>query len=286
MKDIYTALITPFLDDLSIDYNGIDLLLNKLINEGADHFLLCGTTSEASLLKKKERKAIVDYICQRYPHLHLMVGTCSNNTVEVISQINDFSLNQSIEAFLVVVPYYLKPNQNGIFKHFDMIASSTNKDIIIYNIPSRCGVSIDATTVVKLAKKHHNIVGIKQCGDVNMIEEIKKHLTDFKVYIGDDHLLLEGLEKGADGIISVCSHIDFPLIYNICMNQNKQDDEQLKKLSSHLFLEPNPSCVKYVLNKLGYIQYKLRSPFVKVLKQTADVLDTIVDNYKKDLKDI
>ncbi len=286
MINVYTALITPFLDDFSVDYEGLKKVTDKLISEGQRHFLLLGTTGEAALLKEKERKELVKFFSKHYKDVHLIVGISSNSTIDVIREIEEYKLFKNIEAFLIVVPYYLNPNQRGIFKHFDMIASSSEAKIIIYNIPKRTNVRIEKEVVVSLVKKHPNIIGMKQCGYTDDIRYLKNELRGFKIYMGDDHLLLEGLNEGADGIISVCSHIDFKLVKRICDKKDIDDDNKLKELANNIFIEPSPAPLKYVLNKLGYIQNKLRSPFVCVDDNSKKVLDSIVDNYKKDLKHI
>ena len=231
MKEIFTALITPFNTDLTIDYPALYRLMDDLIKKGNKSFLLCGTTGETSTLKLQERKELVEKILERYIDIRVIVGICSNSTIEVIKHIDMYKHDPRIYAFLVIVPYYIKPSQEGLYKHFDLIAASTNKKIMIYNIPSRCGVNIEAETVIRLANKHKNIIGMKQCGDLEMIKTLKESLSQFKVYIGDDHLLLEGLKKRADGIISVASHLDYPLIEKICHDENVFDDRYLKLIS-------------------------------------------------------
>ena len=186
-----------------------------------------------------------------------------------------------IYAYLVIVPYYIKPSQEGIYKHFDLIAASTSKKIMIYNIPSRCGVGIAPSTVIRLANKHKNIIGMKQCGELNDIQTIKEELSQFKVYIGDDHLLLEGLKQRADGIISVTSHLDFQLIEKICKNENIFDDRYLKLISEYVFIEPSPAPIKYILSELGYIQNILRLPLTTISEESQVRLAPLVEKYRK-----
>lgn len=281
MKEIFTALITPFNQDHSIDYPGLYRVIDKLIDEGHRSFLLCGTTGETSTLKLDERKQLVENILEKYPIIRVIVGICSNSTSEVIRHIDMYKEHPNIYAYLVIVPYYIKPSQSGIFKHFDLIASSTTKKIMIYNIPSRCGVAIDVSTVIRLANKHKNIIGMKQCGPLNEIVEIKDALPQFKVYIGDDHLLLEGLKARADGIISVTSHLDYALIEEICKNENIFDDRYLKLISEYVFIEPSPAPIKYILSELGYIQNILRCPLTPIGEDSQAKLTPLIEKYKK-----
>lgn len=281
MKEIFTALITPFNTDQSIDYPGLYRIMDHLINQGNKSFLLCGTTGETSTLKLEERRVLVEKILDKYPSIRVIVGICSNSTSQVIRHIEMYKDHPRIYAFLVIVPYYIKPNQNGIFKHFDLIASSTSKKIMIYNIPSRCGVAIEVNTIIRLANKHKNIIGMKQCGPLEEIHMIKDALPSFKVYIGDDHLLLEGLKERADGIISVSSHLDYPLIEEICKHENIFDDRYLKLISEYVFIEPSPAPIKYILNQLGYIQNILRSPLTTISEESEDKLSPLIEKYKK-----
>lgn len=280
MKEIFTALITPFNADLSIDYPALYRLMDDLIEQGNKSFLLCGTTGETSTLKLNERKELVEKVLDKYDSIRVIVGICSNSTLEVIKHIEMYKDNPRIYAFLVIVPYYIRPSQEGLYKHFDLIASSTKKKIMIYNIPSRCGVNIEADTVIRLAKKHKNIIGMKQCGDLDMIEVLKKNLSQFKVYVGDDHLLLEGLKKRADGIISVASHLDYPLIEKICHDESVFDDRYLKLISEYIFIEPSPSPIKYILSQLGYIQNKLRSPLTPISERSEMKLIPLIEKYR------
>lgn len=281
MKEIFTALITPFNQDLSIDYPGLYRVMDKLIDEGNKSFLLCGTTGETSTLKLDERKQLVENILEKYPHIRIIVGICSNSTSQVIRHIDMYKDNSRIYAYLVIVPYYVKPSQQGIYKHFDAIASSTQKKIMIYNIPSRCGVGIDVQTLIKLANKHKNIIGLKQCGPLEDVKMIKDLLPQFKVYIGDDHLLIEGLKQRADGIISVTSHLDYPLIEKVCEYENIFDDRYLKLISEYIFIESSPAPIKYILSELGYIQNILRLPLTTITEESQVKLSSLIEKYKK-----
>jgi len=281
MKEIFTALITPFLSDQSIDYAGLYRVIDRLIEKGNKSFVLCGTTGETSTLKLDERRVLVEKVLEKYPQMRVIIGICSNSTSQVIRHIQMYKDNPQIYAYLVIVPYYIKPSQEGIFKHFDLIAASTHKNIMIYNIPSRCGVGIEVPTVIRLANKHKNIIGMKQCGALEDISKIKEQLPQFKVYIGDDHLLLEGLKQRADGIISVTSHLDYELIEEICKNENIFDDRYLKLISEYIFIEPSPAPIKYILSQLGYIQNILRLPLTTITEESQAKLSPLIEKYRK-----
>lgn len=284
MKEIFTALITSFNQDHAIDYPGLYRIIDKLLSEGNRSFLLCGTTGETSTLKLEERKILIENILEKYPQIRIIVGICSNSTSQVIRHIDMYKDNPSIYAYLVIVPYYIKPSQEGIYKHFDAIAASTSKKIMIYNIPSRCGVAIEPNTVIRLANKHKNIIGMKQCGPLDDIKLLKDALPQFKIYIGDDHLILEGLKNRADGVISVTSHLDYPLIEEICRNENIFDDRYLKLLSEYVFIEPSPAPIKYILSQLGYIQNILRLPLTVISEESEVKLFPLIEKYRNNLK--
>lgn len=279
-KEIYTALITPFEEDGAIDYGGLSNIIDKLVKEGNTKFVICGTTGEVSTLRLHEKKQLIRYIRYHYPEVDLIVGLSSNSTSEIIRQINELENISDLDTFMVVVPYYNRPNQEGLFKHFDIIASSTSKNIVIYNIPSRCSCEIDNKTIIRLLEKHKNIIGLKQAGDLSTLYQIKEKFPFFKVYIGNDNQLKEGLEYGADGIISVVSHLDYPLIKEIVETRAPFKDAYLKIITKYMFIEPSPAPIKYILYKLGFIQNKLRLPLVPVSKTLEKQLDSIVEKYQ------
>lgn len=279
MKEIYTALITPFNEEGAIDYESLKKLMNHLIQQGNDHFVLCGTTGEASTLRLHEKKQLIRYVRYHYPDIHLIVGISSNSTNDIIRTMQELNTFHNLTTFMVVTPYYNKPSQEGLFQHYHKIAASTDKDIIIYNVPSRTGCDIHDDTICRLISKHKNIIGLKQAGDISGIASLKEQYPDFKVYVGNDNLLKEALDSNADGIISVASHIDYPLIEKICETSDSFLDDYLKILTSYIFKEPSPAPIKYILSKKGLIQNKLRLPLTPVSPKMEKQLDSIVNKY-------
>jgi 4-hydroxy-tetrahydrodipicolinate synthase len=280
MKEVYTALITPFNEEGAIDYEGVKKLIDYLLQLGNDHFLLCGTTGEASTLRFHEKKQYIRYVRYHYPKVHLLVGISSNSTNEVIKEIEELSNIQNLDTFMVVTPYYVKPSQVGLYQHYSKIATTTNKNILIYNVPNRTACEITNDTISHLIKKHKNIVGLKQAGNISGVKELKEKYPTFKIYVGNDHLLKEALEQDVDGIISVVSHVDYLLIERICQTKNAFDDAYLKLLTTFLFFEPSPAPTKYVLSKLGLIQNKLRLPLVPISSDLEETLDAMIEKYK------
>lgn len=279
MKEIYTALITPFDEEGAIDYESLKKLINHLIQQGNDHFVLCGTTGEASTLRLHEKKQLIRYVRFHYPDIHLIVGISSNSTNDSIRTMQELSTIHNLTTFMIVTPYYNKPSQEGLFQHYSKIADNTDKNIIIYNVPSRTASDIHDDTIRRLITKHKNIIGLKQAGDISGISSLKEQYPDFKIYVGNDYLLKEALEAGADGIISVASHLDYPLIENICNTRDPFLDDYLKIVTSYLFKEPSPAPIKYILSKKGLIQNKLRLPLIPASPKLEVQLDCIIKKY-------
>lgn len=272
MFKIYTALVTPFLDNGAIDYLSLDHLLNYLFYVKNTNFVLNGTTGEASALTKKEKKELVTYVLTNYPQGNYIVGINTNCTKDAIEQMNDYQSFDNIEAFMFVVPYYNKPTKTGIEQHFHAIANSTNKDIILYNVPKRTGVTLETDSIIQLISIHPNIIGLKQAGEIGDISLLKSMFPKFKIYLGSDELLEEGLSLGIDGVISVASHV---LYQEMMQASNKKDFDfaLYKRKCQLLFLESSPSPIKYLLYRKGLILNNLRLPLVPVEKTTEELLN-------------
>ncbi|WEV39615.1 4-hydroxy-tetrahydrodipicolinate synthase [Lactobacillus sp. ESL0681] len=268
--EIITAIITPFNDDGSLNYAGLKQLVNHLIAHGSQGFVFGGTTGEVATLTYDEKIALyqkaVEIVAGRVP---IIAGTGSNNTAATIELTQKVSQIAGIDALLVVVPYYNKPNQRGMLAHFTAIADHSDLPIIIYNIPGRTGVTMTNETVLQLAK-HPNIIGVKQCTTTEDLEYLVEHApSDFLVYSGEDKQALVAKVIGAQGIISVASHL-----YGDQMTQMYQAlkagkiaeagswQRLLTPKMDALFLFPSPSGVKAVLNAQGFHTGSCRLPIV------------------------
>lgn len=205
---ILTAMVTPFDDEGNYSSKRTKNLINYLLDNGTEGLLVSGTTGEAPTLSEDEKSQLikdsVKFIDGRVP---LMVGTGSNNTQQTIDYTNKVADIDGVDAALVVVPYYNKPNQKGMIAHFRKVADYSNLPIIIYNIPGRTGVTMEVDTIIELAQ-HDNIIGIKDCTGVENIAKIVENVPeDFLVYSGEDAEALSARVLGGQGIISVASHI-------------------------------------------------------------------------------
>jgi len=278
--DLMTAIITPFDNDEKIDFQALQKLTEHLLSTGSKGFVIGGTTGETPTLTEAEKlelyRKFVEIVDGRVP---IIAGAGSNNTQQTMDFINKLAQIQGIDMALVVVPYYNKPNQRGMIAHFETIAKNSPLPIMIYNIPGRTGVLMDKETVVTLSK-NINIQGVKQCNTMEDLEYIVEHTADdFKVYSGEDAQALFAKVIGANGVISVASHL-----YGNEMSEMYQDLEdgnyqvagqiqrQLTPKMSALFMYPSPSPVKAALNQLGYAVGGCRLPILPLNDAEKQIL--------------
>ena len=205
IKGTGVALITPFNEDLSVDYVGLENLLNHVINGGVDFLVLMGTTGESAVLSKTEKNEVISF-CKRInaSRLPIVLGIGGNNTLALLEEIKTTSFN-GIDAVLSVSPAYNKPTQEGIYQHFKLISQICPLPIILYNVPGRTASNITADTTLRLANDFNNIIAIKEAsGDLDQIMKIIKNKpSSFIVLSGDDGFTLPMIYMGAEGVISV-----------------------------------------------------------------------------------
>ena len=269
--EVITAMITPFKEDLSVDYVALEKLVNHLINTGTDTILVAGTTGETPTLSHEEEEEIFAFVKKVVNgRVKIILGAGSNSTETAVkSSIKAKELGA--DAILTVVPYYNKPSQKGMYEHFSAIAKAVDLPIILYNIPGRTGVNIQPATIAKLANEFKNIVAVKQSNaDLDLISDIKSLCPDdFAIYSGDDSLTLPMMSLGAHGVISVASHIVGSEIKKmVTAFKNGKNEEALKihlelyPLFKKLFMAPNPVPVKAALAHFGIINENVRKPLV------------------------
>ncbi|MBR1808917.1 MAG: 4-hydroxy-tetrahydrodipicolinate synthase [Paludibacteraceae bacterium] len=290
LRGLGTALITPFLEDMSIDFGSLEQLLERQIAGGADYIVVLGTTGEAATMKPSEkrqvRKFVKDKVAGRLPLVLGMGGKCTGSVCEALRQ-EDLS---GYDAILSVCPYYNKPNQEGLYRHFTAIAESSPLPVILYNVPGRTGVNMLPETVIRI---HDNmpdkIIGIKEAsGNMEQILQlIALRDQNFKrqnllVISGDDGIAYPLMQAGANGLISVASNAypeDFREIVHNTYGKAAQLQEKYQRLIYLLFKEGNPAGIKTVLSKQGLIKNVLRLPLVEnstaVKAQIASIMEAI-----------
>lgn len=287
---LVTAMITPMNEDLSVDYEGAAQLAEYLIENGSDGLVVAGTTGESPTLTDEEKvklfATVVDAVGGKVP---VIAGTGSNDTAHTI-HLTKQAEKVGVDGVMLVAPYYNKPSQSGLRKHFETVVEQTRLPVMIYNIPGRTGVNIAADTMVALSKLR-NVVAVKEAsGNLDQVGEIIRRVgRDFKVYSGDDSLTLPILSIGGDGVVSVASHIVGPRMRQMIDEYNNGKTKEaadlhleLLPLFKALFITSNPVPVKKALSMLGLPAGPVRLPLagasedeVAKLKQVMQELNLV-----------
>ncbi|MFM7079107.1 MAG: 4-hydroxy-tetrahydrodipicolinate synthase, partial [Bacteroidota bacterium] len=269
LKGTGTALITPFNADFSIDFKSLGKIVEKQISGGVDYLVVMGTTGESVTLDKEEKAEVLRFILDKTKkRVPVVVGIGGNNTTEVISALRNTNLD-GIAAVLSVAPYYNKPNQEGLFRHFVEVAKASPKPVILYNVPGRTGANMSADTSLRIANASDNVIGIKEAsGNMDQIMSIiKNRPKGFLVISGDDSITLPLIAAGADGVISVISNA-FPKKYaNMVRYALKGEIPKARMLHYELFdiipllfAEGSPSGVKALMEMQGMCKSHVRMP--------------------------
>lgn len=270
LKGVGVALVTPFNEDLSVDFESLTRLVDFNIENGTNYLVVLGTTAEAATLSAEEKKQVIEHIIkvtdQRVP---LVLGIGGNNTLEVKKQIEETDLS-AFEAVLSVSPYYNKPNQEGLYQHYKMLAS-TGKNIIIYNVPSRTGQNIEAETTLRLAKEFPNLLMIKEAAPniLQYFDILRKKPEGFNLVSGDDEFTLPVTLAGGNGVISVIGQAypkEFSTMVQLAFDRKVDEayeiHNKLVEITRLIFAEGNPCGIKVVLAEKGIIKNYLRLPLV------------------------
>ena len=280
------ALVTPFDERDRIDYDALQGLIEFHIGAGTNGLVIAGTTGESATLEKGEHVALIRRAAEMVEgRIPVIAGTGSNSTRQTV----DLSLevaDAAIDGYLLVVPYYNKPVQEGLYQHFRTIADAVDKPIMLYNVPGRTVADILPETVARLAD-HSNIVGVKDAtGDM---ERMKEHLAllpgDFKYYSGDDFTTLEFLKLGGHGVVTVSGNVAPRQVSDMCRAVADGDiakaaeiDQSLQPLNTALFVESNPIPVKWALHEMDLISSVIRLPLTvyadEFHEQMKDAMNT------------
>lgn len=268
------ALVTPLHENGDVDYDALYSLIDWHIDKGTNGIVSVGTTGESATLRLQEHldvvEATVKHVNKRLP---VISGTGANSTEEAIELSKESKLIGA-DYTLSVTPYYNKPTQKGLIAHYTKIAESADIKQILYNVPSRTVCDILPETV-EILSQHNNIIGIKEALDdssrIKMLVQISKNNNDFLIFSGDDPTFLQSLNIGAHGVISVSANVVPETISKICkyirndqLEEAKILDEKYKNLYRLLFVESNPTPVKWILNKMGLISNSIRLPLLQL----------------------
>ena len=272
------ALATPFDSDNRVDFASLKGLIEFHIREGSDGLVVAGTTGEAATLNRDEHIELLAHAVEMADgRMPVIAGTGSNATRQTINMSLAVA-DTGIDGYLIVVPYYNKPMQEGMVQHFTAIADSVPKPVIMYNVPGRTVADMQAETVIRLAQ-HDNIIGIKEAtGDIDRAKQILDGVEDdFLLFSGDDFTALDFLEAGGHGIVTVSGNVVPAAIASLCQlvadgehEAARALDDSLQPLNDALFVESNPIPVKWALHQMGLIPPGLRLPLTVFAEQYHD----------------
>jgi len=267
------ALVTPFNTDGSVDFETLGNLIEFQIKEGMNYLVSLGTTGETATLSTAEKKQVWQFTTDKVNgRIPLVAGVGGNNTLEIVEQIKNFSI-EGYCAILSVSPYYNKPTQEGIYQHYKAIAEASKLPIILYNVPGRTGSNMSPATTIRLAKEFKNIVATKEAsGSFSQFNEILRDKPeDFLLISGDDPVTLPMIALGASGIISVVGNAypkEVATLTRLALEGNfleaRKYHNQLLAITDLCFAESNPCGVKYILQEKGFGKDNVRLPLVQV----------------------
>ena len=267
------ALITPFDEHGAIDYEALGRVIDYIIDGGIDYIVALGTTAETPTLYIPERVAVAAFVKRHIAgRVPLVIGVGGNSTSEVLDQLHEIDL-EGADAILSVTPYYNKPSQEGLFRHFKCVAENSPLPVILYNIPGRSGVNMLPETTLRIAAECPNVIGVKEAsGNIEQIERVirERASRDFLVLSGDDGMAVEVIRRGGDGVISVATDL-FPQKFCHCIELAMKGDfaaadeayAPLDEVVAALFAEGNPTGVKCALKAKGIIGGTMRLPLVE-----------------------
>lgn len=283
LRGMGVALVTPFDEEGNVDFEALVKLVDYQLENGTDFLCVLGTTAETPTLSKEEKdqvkRCVIERVNGRVP---ILLGVGSNNTQAVVETVKNEDMT-GVDALLVVVPYYNKPSQEGIYQHYKAVAEATTLPIVLYNVPGRTGVNMTAETTLRLACDFENIVAIKEAsGNIAQMDEILKNKPEgFDLISGDDGITYPLVSLGAVGVISVLGNA-FPAEFGK-MTRLAMEGDYAQALTIHhqftemyrlLFVDGNPAGVKALLSMMGMMKNKLRLPLVPARDVTCEQLQS------------
>ncbi|MEA3492841.1 MAG: 4-hydroxy-tetrahydrodipicolinate synthase [Candidatus Margulisiibacteriota bacterium] len=285
--NVLTAMVTPFRNDLSMDYSMAEKLADHLINNGSDGLVLHGTTGESPTLTHDEEYELYRVVKKAVGNkCKIVAGTGSNSTATTIKSTQEAE-KIGVDGIMIVTPYYNKPPQEGLYQHFKAVAESTSLPIIVYNIPGRTGKNIETDTMVRLAEIK-NIVAVKEAsGNLDQVADVRKRCPgDFIIYSGDDNLTYPIMERGGIGIISVAAHIvgnDIKKMTSLFLEGKKAEakaiSDRLMPMFEAMFITTNPIPVKACVEMIGFPVGGLRLPMIGANQEEKAKLGKILKEF-------
>lgn len=290
LKGVFTAIVTPFTENDEVDYDALKKLIDYNLENGISGIVPCGTTGESPTLSNEEHHKVIE---ETIKHVNgrskVIAGTGSNCTKTAIKKSQEAE-KAGADALLLVNPYYNKPTQEGLYRHFKAIADSVKIPCVVYNIKGRTGVNVETPTLLRLINDCSNINAVKEAsGDLGQIKEvIEKTPSDFAVLSGDDNIALELVKMGGQGVISVASNLmpkemSEMIYYGLenKMEEAEQINSNLEKLFSAEFIETNPIPIKYMVFKKGFCLEKYRLPMCELSEEHKKKVDSVFEKLQQ-----
>jgi len=285
LRGLGVALITPFKEDDSVDYEALMRLVDYLVQNKVDFLCIEGTSAETATLTEDEKKQIKQQVVQRVSgRVPIIMGVGGNNTRAVVEELKNGEFN-GIDAIISVTPYYNKPSQEGIYSHYKAIAQASPLPVIMYNVPDRTGVNMTAETTLRIAYDLKNVIAVKEASrNISQMDDIIKNCpTGFSVLSGDDGTTFPLITLGASGVISVIGNAfpaEFGRMVRLALHGDYQNalkiHHQFTELFKLLFVDGNPAGVKAMLSAMGMIENRLRLPLVPTRINTFESIRRIL----------
>lgn len=288
IKGVGVALITPF-KDYEVEYEALGRMVDYVINGGVDYIVALGSTAETATMSLEERDKVLRFIVKHTAgRVPIVAGMGSNDTHALVEQLRTFDLSDTV-AILSVVPYYNKPSQEGVYRHFMAVAEASPVPVIIYNVPGRTGLNMTAQTTLRLARATDKIVAIKEaCGNIEQMQQILDGRPDnFLVLSGDDGLTVELVKRGGNGVISVAANV-FPEKFCRCVHnameghvENAESEmRDMEEPINLLFKEGNPVGAKAMASLMGLTRSEVRLPLVEATESLSAEIKTAIKKYE------
>ena len=289
IKGVGVALITPF-SNFEVDYEALARMVEHVIKGGVDYIVALGSTAETATLSHKEQQQVLDFIVERTARrVPIVAGMGSNNTHALVERLRSFDLSGAV-AILSVVPYYNKPSQEGIYRHYMAVAEASPVPVIIYNVPGRTGVNMTAETTLRLAHATERIVAVKEAsGDIEQMQRILDGKPEnFVVLSGDDGITVELVKRGGHGVISVAANA-FPELFCDCVHKaiagnteaaERMMKEQFEEPLRLIFREGNPTSVKVMTEAMGITSREVRLPLAEGSETLCEDIKSAVAKYQ------
>lgn len=287
IKGVGVALITPF-NNYEVDYDALKRMVEHVINGGVDYIVALGSTAETATLSTTEKQAVLNFIVKETAgRVPVVVGMGGNNTHALVNNLRTYDFTGTV-AILSVVPYYNKPSQEGLYRHYMAVAEASPVPVILYNVPGRTGVNMTAETTLRLAHASKNIIAIKEAsGNIEQMQEILNGKPEhFNVVSGDDGITVELIKRGGIGVISVAANA-FPERFCRCIHDALEDNieeaeramESFSEPLTLLFKEGNPTGVKSMTEAMGITRAEVRLPLVEGTDELREAIKNTVEKY-------